>query len=98
MRQMTYEMKMPRNYVDMEAADMEYDGGFNWGKFIKYATIVCSTVAAIGLSMATGGSALGLAMFFGGTIGQGAVLLKGLSLIHNAPDAPVQPAAYRPEI
>ena len=91
-------MKMPKNYVDMEAADMDYDGGFNWGKFLKYASMVCMAVMGTGFTMATGGSAIGLCLFVAGTVGEGAVLLKTLSLVNNAPSAPAQPAAYRPEI
>lgn len=51
MRQKTSpnEMKMPSNYTDMSAAEMEYDGGFNWGKFGEVALYVGVGVAAVGL-------------------------------------------------
>ena len=49
-----YEMRMPTHYVDMNAVEMEYDGGWNWRKTIaKFAVgaacgIVVATAAVVG--------------------------------------------------
>lgn len=63
-----YELKMPTNYVDMNARELEYDGGWNWRKVLKiatvvavvavtvyYAPVVCATVA-----VSTGMGAIGV--------------------------------------
>lgn len=63
------EMKMPSGYVDMNANEMEYDGGFNW----KH---VLDAVMVVGIAAAVGGA--GLAAFTSyGTLGAG-IALGGL--------------------
>ena len=47
------EMKMPGNYVDMSASEMEYSGGFDWGKFLEIAGLV-TILAGIGTGLGAG--------------------------------------------
>jgi len=45
------ELKMPSSYVDMNAKELEYDGGFNW----KHAL---EAVAIIGIGAFVGGASI----------------------------------------
>lgn len=47
------ELKMPTNYVDMSASELEYDGGFSWKQFEKVALI---TAVAVGLTCILAGA------------------------------------------
>lgn len=40
-----YELRMPTNYVDMNANEMEYDGGWIWSAGLIVASLVCTAVS-----------------------------------------------------
>ena len=40
-----YEMKMPTNYVDMNARELEYGGGWNWKKILTTVAVVVAVTA-----------------------------------------------------
>lgn len=70
MRAKNGELKMPKNYVDMEDADMEYDAGFSLKSFVKVADILgtIAVVAGAGVLMGGGGTMLGVMLIGGGGI------------------------------
>ena len=43
-------MKMPTNYVDMSESEMEFDGGWSWGKFFAAVAIVGAAIACCGVA------------------------------------------------
>jgi len=43
-------MRMPTNYVDMSATDMQFDGSWSWGKFWN-AMVVGGCLMASGMAM-----------------------------------------------
>ena len=51
-------MKMPSGYTDMSANELEYDGGFSWGKFGEVALYAGIGLAIAGLAGASVGSIL----------------------------------------
>ena len=68
-------LKMPKQYVDMDAQEMEYDGGFSWSKI---GTIVMAVgVAAIVGGMLVGG--IGAAIAYGP--GEQAAMGLGLKIM-----------------
>lgn len=62
-----YTMRMPTNYVDMSADELEYDGGWNWFKNV-FKAVVVGAVAGV-MVAATGGTALPIAVAIIGTAG-----------------------------
>ena len=68
MGDVVYQMKMPASYVDMDSAEIQYDGGFDWSKALMI-------VAAVGAVVAIGGLGVGgVAAYWGGTLASGAEL------------------------
>ena len=49
-------MELPSSFAEMDSADMQYDGGFNWSKALMITSVVCLSVAAIGMGTAVVGS------------------------------------------
>ena len=82
MENANHQMKMPMNYVDMSAEEIEFDGGWSWKKFFVGVAIagavLCVGGAAVGLiggamlstTIAAGG---GISMVAGFGIGLGGV-------------------------
>lgn len=40
-------LEMPRDYVDMDASELEYDGGFNWGKAIGLTIAIAGGITLL---------------------------------------------------
>ena len=71
MGDVVYQMKMPASYVDMDSAEIQYDGGFDWSKALMI-------VAAVGAVVAIGGLGVGgVAAAWGGSIPSGALGYHG---------------------
>jgi len=79
MENANHQMKMPMNYVDMSATEMEFDGGWSWKKFFVGVAIagavLCVGGAAVGL---IGGAMLSTTLAAGGGIAMAAGLVLGL--------------------
>lgn len=56
MENVAVQMELPSSFAEMSSADMQYDGGFNWSKALMITSIVCLSVAAIGMGTAVIGS------------------------------------------
>ncbi len=72
-------MRMPTNYVDMSATDMQFDGSWSWGKFWNAMAFVGAAVMVAGivtLALATGGAA----MVVGGCLMAGGMAMIGAGL------------------
>lgn len=67
-----YTMRMPTNYVDMSADELEYDGGWNFWKSLAKASVaavvVVSTAAISAAVSPAGGIAVGAALAFCGSM------------------------------
>ena len=53
MHTVSNELKLPDNYVDMSVSEMEYSGGFDWGKFLEIAGLV-TILAGFGTGLGAG--------------------------------------------
>ena len=51
-------MRMPTNYVDMSATDMQFDGSWSWGKFWNAMAFVGAAVMVVGGCLMAGGMAM----------------------------------------
>ncbi|MBE6522345.1 MAG: hypothetical protein E7Z62_04365 [Thermoplasmata archaeon] len=71
MENATHEMKMPTNYVDMSESEMEFDGGWSWGKFFATVAIVGVAIACCGVAGVLVGAMAGSMALIAGS---GAVL------------------------
>jgi len=73
MGNVTCEMRMPTNYIDMSVAEMQYEGGFSWKTF----GIAVAIVGAVALAVALGAGVVGVGMMAGafGTVGTGSTLV-----------------------
>ena len=89
MTNVAYTMKMPSNYVEMNASEMEYDGGWSWNKAFFTAATVGEVIAGVGAIVLTGGAGAFIAA--GGitstcaaastAMGVGAAILGGGSIL-----------------
>ncbi len=65
-------MRMPTNYVDMNADEIEYDGGWSWLKTIAKglvtAAVVVGTAAATAVASPAAGIAVGAGLAFVGSM------------------------------
>ena len=77
----TFDMKMPTNYVDMSAAEMEFDGGWSWKTFFTAVAIVGAVAIGAGAGLLLAGSIVGLA---GGAAASGLVAAGGITLAAGA--------------
>ena len=68
MGDVVYQMKMPASYVDMDSAEIQYDGGFDWPKALMIVAAVGALVAVSGFGVG------GVAAYWGGSIPSGAEL------------------------
>ncbi len=66
-------MKMPTNYVDMNASELKFDGGWSWKTFGKVALIVGAVAAVGGLTVLLSGAILGAGAAAGGFAAAGAL-------------------------
>ncbi|MBR4203379.1 MAG: hypothetical protein IKQ93_07390 [Candidatus Methanomethylophilaceae archaeon] len=73
----TSEMKMPTNYVDMSAAEIEFDGGWSWKTFFTAVAIVGAVAIAGGAGLLLAGSIVGLA---GGAVASTLVAAGGITM------------------
>ena len=73
----TDRMRMPTNYVDMSAAEIEFDGGWSWKTFFTAVAIVGAVAMGGGAGLLLAGSIVGLA---GGAVASSLVVAGGITL------------------
>ena len=77
MENANHQMKMPMNYVDMSATEMEFDGGWSWKKFFV-GVAIAGAVLCVGGAGLIGGAMLSTTIAAGGGITMAAGFVIGL--------------------
>ncbi len=77
MTNVAYTMKMPSNYVEMNASEMEYDGGWSWNKFFAGVAIAGAIIALGGVGGVIGGLIAGSGAF---VLGSGLAVAGGFGI------------------
>lgn len=50
------EFQMPGDYVEMDSAEIEFDGGWSWNKFWNVVAVTCFAIALVVGFVSTGGT------------------------------------------
>ena len=61
-------MRMPTNYVDMNADEIEYEGGWSWEKFRRAAIIGAIVGAGVAAAVFTCGASVGVSIGVASTL------------------------------